>query len=445
MGVFIDTINRARQNTKIRRASAAGAVILTGAVIAIGVHSGSAPATANLWVNATGGGSCTRAAAAAAYDATKACSSFQNAYNASSGGDLVLVKSGAYTATKFSVNSGTRSPATTIRVESGGTATVRDTEITYRGVNGLVVDGTQGANGEGLDISTTGNSLGLNYNNAAVLQNFTFKGFKIHDNILSGNDGNQVWGGTNCSNVTLAYGEIANIQRADAIQMGPVGANPGCNGVTFDHLFIHDFTAQTGDHQDGLQVRGGSNITFQNSRIMNMTFSGSQGVFMNPQGDLGGDNMVIQNNVIEDSSSGGSEINLCSVHATVRYNTINGSLNSSASQCGNPTAWIVVGNLLSSCTGLSAYKSQASAGTYGFNATGSACGLGANDSTCSPFASNFTGPISGVSASQNYDLTSGACAIDKGTTSNYPTTDLLGRVRYGGSAPDAGAYEFGVS
>jgi hypothetical protein len=61
----------------------------------------SAPTTANLWIDTTGG-SCTRQATPGAYVDGQACSSMQAAQTAALAGDVVLMKTGTYGSQSFS-------------------------------------------------------------------------------------------------------------------------------------------------------------------------------------------------------------------------------------------------------------------------------------------------------------------------------------------------------
>jgi len=424
-----------------RRTAATMLLALGLMTLALAVPQGASAATAaNLWVDATGG-TCARQATASAYNDASACSSIQAAFTAASGGDTVIVKSGAYTSSKISVTSGSKSPAVNVQIEAGGTATVRDNEVDFKGLNGLVLDGTAGAGGYGLDISVPGNMLGINYGSSTLLQNFTIMGFKLHDNAPAAS-GQALWA-SHCSNVTVAYAEIYNIYRGDGAQISD--SSGLCSNLTFDHIFMHDFSAVSGtDHQDGFQVRGGTNVTVKNSRITNLTNSGSQGWFVNPGDDLGGGNMQLINTVI--SNITGNAINYCSKPAVMKYNTLAGGLNTSTSiaGCGGNTTF--VGNLTNaSCSQVQGYHTNKGTGTYGHNVTTSSCGFASEgDSVTSNWAANFVGPLSGTATSQNFALAAGASAIDKGTTADYPPDDFDGGSRYQGLAPDAGADEYGT-
>jgi hypothetical protein len=395
-----------------------------------------ATTTANVWVVPTGGGSsCTRVASPvdfASAPASAKCATVQAAVSAMSGGDRALVRSGTYA--NLNLSSVTKSPAVTVAIEPGGTATLTGGG-SYTGVNGVTLDGTQGANGQGWD-TTDGFSIGSN--GGAAVQNFRLSGALIHD----GTGGQMIWM-VGCNNVTLSDIEIRNISNADGIQMAKYTNQAECSNVTFDGIYMHDFNATCGvDHQDGIQIRAGSNITFTNSRIFKLNNCGSQGFFANQEGDLGGSNTTLSNTVI--AGINGNAINFSSKPPQrMINNTIDGGLNTCQPVTTTCNGVIMKNNILNSaCAGQKLFHDRVqNTADWANNVSTSNCGYGAQGDTVT---SNFAGMfVASGSPSYDYHLKVGAFAIGKATTAEFTASDIDRLAR--DSAPDAGADEYGNS
>jgi hypothetical protein len=391
-----------------------------------------ATTTANVFVVSSGGsGSCVRQASPvdfASAPTNAKCSSMQSAVAAMSGGDTAIVKSGTYS--NANVSNVTKSPGVRLVVEPGGTANVGGT--TWVGANGVTLDGTEGANGQGF---STSSGFTVGSNGGAATKNFTFTGGVIHDA-----GGGAVVYMTGCDNVAIRHLEIRNITGADGIQMANFNGQPWCTNVVFDDIDMHDFNAECGvDHQDGVQIRSGANITFTNSKITKLNNCGSQGFFANQEGDLGGNNTTLSNTVI--AGINGNAINFSSKPPQKMINnTIDGGLNTCQPVTTTCNGVIMKNNVFNtSCAGLAIYHNRVqNSGDWANNINTSNCGYTSQGDSSSNFNNMFVAP-----GSPNYDyhLKTGAFAVGKATTADFTATDMDGDAR--DSAPDAGADELG--
>jgi hypothetical protein len=115
----------------------AGVLVVAGVLIGGGSYViGDGGATANLWVDTTGG-TCTRSASPAAYSDAAACATFDAAYDAASGGDSVMVKAGSYDPQGIT---GTKASLVTILPATGETVTVGG--WAHLGTTATYVEGT---------------------------------------------------------------------------------------------------------------------------------------------------------------------------------------------------------------------------------------------------------------------------------------------------------------
>jgi hypothetical protein len=416
------------------RRSLVAALFLSLGLVAGGSSTAIAATTnANVFVVPSGGSSsCSRQATPvtlAAAPASAKCSTMQAAVSAMSGGDTGIVTSGTYA--NANISGVTKSPAVTLKVEAGGTANVGGT--TWVGANGVTLDGTEGANGQGF---STSSGFTVGSNGGAALKNFKITGALIHDA-----GGGAVVYMTGCDNVVIQHLEIKNINGADGIQMANFTGQPWCTNVTFDDIYMHDFNATCGvDHQDGVQIRSGANITFTNSRIIKLNNCGSQGFFANQEGDLGGNNTTLSNTVI--AGINGNAINFSSKPPQrMLNNTIDGGLNTCQPVTSTCNGVIMKNNILNtSCGGLALYHNRVqNSADWANNVTSSNCGYSSQGDTVAPsFSAMFTAP---GSPSYDYHLKAGAFAIGKATTAEYTPTDFDFLPR--DSAPDAGADEYG--
>ncbi len=225
--------------------------------------------------------------------------------------------------------------------------------------------------------------------------------------------------------------------------MANFNGQPWCTNVVFDGIYMHDFNAECGvDHQDGIQIRSGANITFTNSKIIKLNNCGSQGFFANQEGDLGGNNTTLSNTVI--AGINGNAINFSSKPPQrMINNTIDGGLNTCQPVTTTCNGVIMKNNILnSSCGGQAIFHNRVqNSGDWANNVSTSNCGYSSQGDTVTPnFNAMFTSP-----GAPNYDyhLKAGAFAIGKASKAEFTATDFEGGIR--DSAPDAGADEYGVA
>jgi hypothetical protein len=407
--------------------------VIAAALVLPAAGAQAATTAANVWVVPSGGSSsCVRSAAAvtlAGAPASARCSSVQAAVSAMAGGDVALVASGSYA--NANVSNVTKSPAVTVKVEPGGTANVGGT--TWVGANGVKLDGTEGANGQGW---STASGFTVGSNGGAAVKNFSFAGGVIHDA-----GGGAVLYMTGCDNVAISHLEIKNITGADGIQMANFTGQPWCTNVVFDDIYMHDFNATCGvDHQDGVQIRSGANITFTNSRIIKLNNCGSQGFFANQEGDLGGNNTTLSNTVI--AGINGNAINFSSKPPQrMINNTIDGGLNTCQPVSATCTGVVMKNNVFNtSCGGLALYHNRVqNSADWANNINTANCGYsGQGDSVTPGFNAMFVAP---ASPSYDYHLKPGAYPIGKASVLDFTPKDFDYGTRDG--APDAGADEYG--
>jgi hypothetical protein len=420
--------------SSVRRSFPAALILSLGLLAGANGAAVAATTNANVFVVPSGGsGSCVRQATPVAFASAPSnakCSSVQAAVAAMSGGDTAIVKSGTYA--NASVSGVSKSPSVRVVVEPGGTATLNGGG-SYSAMSGVILDGTEGATGQGWD-TTDGFSIGSNGGGAA--QNLRIDGALIHN----AGGGQTIWM-VGCNNVTIAHTEIRDVSNADGIQMAKYTGQSECTNVVFDGIYMHDFTADCGvDHQDGIQIRAGSNITFTNGRIFRLNNCGSQGFFANQEGDLGGSNTTLSNTII--AGVNGNAINFSSKPPQKMINnTIDGGLNTCQPVSSTCTGVVAKNNIFNSpCAGQAILHNRVqNSADWANNVSTSNCGYSSQgDTVTSNFNAMFTSP---GSPSYDYRLKSGAFAVGKASKTDFTTTDFEGDTR--DSAPDAGADEQG--
>lgn len=239
----------------------------------------SSTATANLWVGTTGG-SCTRSATPAAYDAARACASFQGALTAAQGGDTVLVADGTYPAQTLS--SGAKATAVTFEAQDYRQALVGSLTINVDHVHfvGVAASGSGDARG---DLDVCGSASAGNCSNVftdIIVDGFVGKDFFVR-----------------ASGVTVSYGEfggVANICTSssdlateDATRFwGGSGNNVTPTNDTLEYSYIHDWhagnngtcdgTVTPTPHADCFQAQGGKNMLLLGNVFENCPSSDNQ-------------------------------------------------------------------------------------------------------------------------------------------------------------------------
>jgi hypothetical protein len=421
--------------TFIGGACAAGAA---GACSTPSFPSGSA-GSANLWVDTTGG-TCSRNASPATYNAATSCGSFQAAYTAASCGDVVGIHSGSYASQSISTGS-----------KACGSSASNNVVFT-------TIPGQPSS-------ACTDNSTASMTDTAVSVAHVTEQCFTAYDNATSG---------AQCSDISGASGQHTSIiwnvfdhirfrcSFFDSDHMAVTNSSFGpdaicqhtledtidfrANSTDIDDVtFSHDtFLAQsdggvyecgTGRHIDEMQGYGVSNFTLEKS-----TFVGCYGqclIFRPLNGGVPGPNIKIENNYFDQVENPGQDIDIgnsgtppdtCVAPILVDYNTFE---NGGSFHGGCTVTVTVRANIISD----SACNSDGFSWDYNvwLATSGGVCGT--HTKHCSPTLQNPSSP-------PNFDIAiSDTCAKDAGDPANTPTTDIYDASRPLGVAPDAGANE----
>jgi len=386
-----------------------------------------APTVGNLWVSTTPG-TCTRHATPGPYVASEACS-WNDAYQASATGDMILVKGGSYGDVRIYPG---RDEVTgvTFQTASGESVAVSEfnngdyhwgvpgaSHVTFIGpvsARTFYADYTDGVTVDGWDVSCGGEVCTQPFHVAEGSHNFTLRNSRVHDAMNP--NAMFVIGG---DHFTIDHNEIYNDLN-------------NTEGV------IHDECIRFQDLRDVVFTRNHVwSCNVMDIFVTNSTLS---------------TNILIENNVFEaPTGSIANSHNAIFFSATpdnvaLRYNTFGSS---GVTITSDPTSrgMSIVGNYfaVNSPCGLPNT-------TYGYNATPtgiSNCGgpgavsfsesvLNAGFVTFQPYTGN------GGSTPQppgDYHLVAGSPLIDVANAADYPALDRDGTSRFVGRGPDVGAYE----
>ena len=334
------------------------------------------------------------------------CGSFDAAYRAAAPGDVVEVAPGSYSAQRIPAL-GKPGPDVEFRSASGGVSLgnleVLADHVTIRGMS-------TGAAEVG---SVTAND---------PVEGVTFVNVDAGTHWLS-NGRDFTWNG----------GSIG--PRVDK-QIAFIGGNPASYRTTYDGVLFHDATRTSANvHTECLFAMGVQGLTVRNSRFRNCA------VFNAYVGKIGSDpnprDVLFENNVMEKSRDVDGSAGYYAMifdkaafdNITLRNNTIaQGVLFGDGASFSNTR---MVGNVIESGVCHSAVS-------YARNIfTDRRCG--GTDRVVSGAFGQFVNAAAG-----DFHLKPGAAAIDAADPAEAPATDADGYARSVGSAPDAGAYEFGA-
>lgn len=393
--------------------------------------------TANLWIDSDGG-TCTRQSSPGAYSNAGACSSCQAAFNAGSGGDVVILKNGTYSA-DCDISGSPKASVISFFAETRELAIVRDLiiQVDKVHVSGVISSGT-------------GNSRRF-LETHATLDNWT-------DVTIDGYRGSHAF--LEMSNVTVMNSEFGAAQGCEIIKAqndqqyedtvrlwSPDGLS-AVHGI-FRNNIVHDYDAPaecagttscpacSGAHTDCIQIFNTSSgpLTIDGNRFYNCPTSGIMISSFDPVS-----NLIIQNNVMASLLYNGA-INLISLNAsnntcsiTVRNNYLNMPGMSDSSSCTSG-GFSVSGNVFAQAT-------SSFTGTYtgGFNVFSSGTTVGTNTKTCTPSWLNGT-----PADANSWDIRTASgdtCLRDTGNASSYAPLDIFGTSRPQGAVTDAGPYEY---
>lgn len=240
---------------------------------------------------------------------------------------------------------------------------------------------------------------------------------------------------TSASNVRVIGGEIGPGDSVDGLQVKTTGeGDPDPSDILLDGVEIHDFTRvdDPGDHTDCVQVGAAVRLTIRNSRIHGCA---TQGVFFSSFAGGRIADLVVENNWFGSVTEGYYSLILKDVRgALIRNNSATTTMIFRTEDGGGATGLSdvrVVGNIGPNQV---AHCVVGGAVRYEHNVW--------SEAACGP--TDRVAPPGFVDA-EGFDLrlAAGSAAIDAGDPDDAPTTDILGRPRHLGDAPDAGAHEAG--
>lgn len=253
-----------------------------------------------------------------------------------------------------------------------------------------------------------------------------------------------IWGSHNTSVIggdvgpSLVGGEFHTVW----ITFGDHDGEP--RNLLLDHVYFHDFSkAKEGDHTQCIFITGGDGVTIRNSRFVRCdVFSIFAGTPWWKQGLPPLRNVTIENNFFDASTWGGS-YNCCSYAIRFagdwsRLDNFRFAYNSSKMPMAfgdkeTPKSnFQIVGNVMPSdgCSSKEIYR-------YNVLIGGPKCSS-TDRSVRNLAAAGFVAPLA---RQPDLRLKPGSPAIDAGDPRFYPRTDIFGRRRPHGRAPDAGAAE----
>lgn len=358
------------------------------------------------------------------------CQSIAYAYGQSSAGDDIQGANGSYSNGNMSINSPASKPGAQIKIHAvtGGVITVTGGWGINTSANNIEVD----------DLTATGVSV-------IDSSNVIFRRVRA----LNGT-GSAGWFLQNAHDSSFFQCEIGFQDPGDGLKFFPSASGMNSN-ILFDGLVEHDlsFTPQEGDqHQDGVETEAVNGATIRNSKFWNTS---TQGIYMICDlPNCGISNVTYENNWFGPAQLGTNAMNVrIGTNVTFRYNTY-----TSAAFASGMTNLQMIGNIFAGFNfGSGDFSCQSLAGAsavFQYNIAQYPSGNGCGDGTNQRFldgsvTSHLVNPVSGTLAAWDLHLTAGAHAIDAGSPTNFPSTDIDGNIRPIGPLPDSGADEFGSS
>jgi hypothetical protein len=394
-------------------------------VIGFGITKFATASPNTFYVSPTGSGfACTQVAP---------CGSFDTAYQVASSDDIVIVKAGTYSPQTINYD-GTKTTPVIFQAErdgSGNAANITTQSIFGNGASHIVLDGRD-ADGVYRDHWKM-QELVTKAVSGHVPTDWTVYG--MHYGQLAGNTAVYIEGPSN--HISLIGGELGpNI--GDGMQIWTRASdNAGTSDILVQGIYCHDNDGQSGGHPDCIQVQSagwhGDNKTY----IVGNYFKHNDD--SNLQCDSSSDNVIVANNIFEDTYAGpsggsGTTAVRCNSSSTqYLYNTFVGSQSIQEpplGASGYPRLYTLIGNLGNGGNQGCMTESTYSHNIWSVNGAGQTCG---------------TGDLASQNLKINADgsLQAGSPAIGAGDPALYPITDYAGVTR--ATPPDAGALKFGSS
>jgi chitodextrinase len=353
--------------------------------------------SATLFLSPTGSdsSSCTRAAP---------CQSFDRAYRVAQPGQTVELAGGTYSSQLINQDY-TKTSMTDVffRPAAGATVTVGDLNV-------------YGAHLSFQDFTVNGD-----WSTFHSTDDVTFRNLTVHGGIFTSSS-------SNISVIGGSVGPMVNVKP----QFGNWPSGTDNYNILVDGVWFHDITRTDPTvHVECLLVTGVIGFTLRNSRFSNCD------VFDLSIGEMNGSdppsNLLIENNFFGTSPDG---------YFSLDFNTNTTSLTNVTIRNNSATQEMYLGNAIPTITNMKVTANIAPLSpwscdnriAYSFNVfQGATCG-----------SSDLNAPAGFMSPSNlDLHLVPGAAAINRGNPSNFPATDIDGRARPLGSAPDAGAVESG--
>lgn len=356
----------------------------------------------------------------------KPCKTLNRAYKLATPGQKVELAAGTYTDTSLSADSSKTSSVDVIfRPVAGATVTFSGQLHIYAQhleLRGMKFTSKLWIESSAADVTMRGNTL---------------KNFDLYSNGTQSSHDISFIGGS--------IGPSANENSRIASNGPSTSASP--KNILIEGVDFHDFTVSPGSeaHVECLQVWAVDGLTIRNSKFRNCEVFD---IFLQklPGGAAATpSNILIENNFFDCCGSGFYSIRLAD-HAgtswknvTIRNNSMNKELNPDP---GVPYSNVkIIGNVgpaVKFWRGSNGAIEPKPAGVeVDYNVWYAGSKVGTHDKVA---ASGFRN-----AAAADFHLNAGAAAIDAGSPTNSPTTDIDGDARPAGKAPDAGADETGSS
>ncbi len=401
----------------------------TGAVGAVSI-AGATVESANLWV-APGGGSCARQVKAGSFTRAQACASPVAAYNAAAAGDVVVVRAGSYGRQVFPA--GTKQ--VTVRNARGdrpvfGTTKVDAGNLTLIGVK---IERTDDPSPYMATLETNG--VGNTFDRVDVDSKFM-----ATPGTTLGRQGILITG----DRTTLKNGSTYNV-------VDEKGALVGASHVTFDNFDFHDVRATHELVHNECVFSLGPSLTVRNSHFWNCA---TMDLFIE-RGSWWDQPVyccvTLENNVFEHTTSvdaGSWHHYSLGIHGgdmqeLRNWRVVNNTFETAVSGGGTPAPGTVWANNIG---GWSCFPGATFANNVGEKCSDSDRAVSPPSSCAPPACSRRVAAPYGWAdpAAHDFRLTRGSPAINLGDPARATALDNDGYRRPLGSAPDAGAYEYGT-